>query len=235
MDKAGATVRIVGLTKAQQHNGKVGKISAKATEQEGRVGVELGEGVVLAVRRENLELVAAAPAPSGGGDVASEGKQRTLQRENGMLIEFNGSPDPDVLILYHHVRDRAFDCFNASEYNEQMLRYYGANIHVVAVLPRQLQQPNDSFLVCLQNAVSERNTLCELAFQCKRSFAGISMLVKQRCFACNKPGAPRCVCQCACFCSAECDASDTAVAHKKLCKLIRSGSVQVEDDCVALL
>ena len=235
MDNAGATVRIVGLTKAAQHNGKVGKISARPAEQEGRIGVELGEGVVLAVRRENLELVAAAPVPNAGGAMAPEGNQRTLKHDNGMLIEFNGSADPDVLVLYHHLRDRAFDCFNASEYNEQMLRYYSANMRVVAVLSRQLQQPGDCFLVCLQHAAAERNTLCELAFQCKRSFTGISMLVKTRCFACNKPGARRCACQCACFCSKECEASDCAAAHKKVCKLIRASSVTVDDECVQLL
>ena len=167
--------------------------------------------------------------------MAPEGNQRTLKHDNGMLIEFNGSADPDVLVLYHHLRDRAFDCFNASEYNEQMLRYYSANMRVVAVLSRQLQQPGDCFLVCLQHAAAERNTLCELAFQCKRSFAGISMLVKTRCFACNKPGARRCPCQCACFCSKECEASDCAAAHKKVCKLIRASSVTVDDECVQLL
>ena len=33
-------MRVVGLVKAAQHNGKVGKLSAKAAQQEGRVGVE---------------------------------------------------------------------------------------------------------------------------------------------------------------------------------------------------
>ena len=37
---AGASVKISGLAKAPQHNGKIGKISAKAAEQEGRIGVE---------------------------------------------------------------------------------------------------------------------------------------------------------------------------------------------------
>ena len=54
---AGASVKISGLAKAPQHNGKIGRISAKAAEQEGRIGVELGKGQVLAIRRENLELV----------------------------------------------------------------------------------------------------------------------------------------------------------------------------------
>ena len=41
--QAGCWVRITGLAKAPQHNGKVGKVSAKAA-QDGRVGVELGKG-----------------------------------------------------------------------------------------------------------------------------------------------------------------------------------------------
>ena len=56
---AGAEVRIVGLVKTPQHNGKVGIISAKAPGTEGRVGVELGKGKPIALRRENLELVKA--------------------------------------------------------------------------------------------------------------------------------------------------------------------------------
>ncbi len=54
--KAGDRVRIVGLVAAAQHNGKEGIISAKAATA-GRVGVELGDGKTLAVRRENLELI----------------------------------------------------------------------------------------------------------------------------------------------------------------------------------
>ena len=68
---AGAEVRIVGLVKTPQHNGKVGIISAKAPGTEGRVGVELGKGKPIALRRENLELVKApqanGQAPETGG------------------------------------------------------------------------------------------------------------------------------------------------------------------------
>ena len=45
--QAGAEVRIVGLVKTPQHNGKVGLISAKAPGTEGRVGVELGKDPLL--------------------------------------------------------------------------------------------------------------------------------------------------------------------------------------------
>ena len=76
--EAGCWVRITGLAKAPQHNGKVGKVSAKAA-QDGRVGVELGKGQTLSVRLQNLEraekpaagetsaAAAAAPPPRTGG------------------------------------------------------------------------------------------------------------------------------------------------------------------------
>ena len=38
----------------------------------------------------------------------------------------------------------------------------------------------------------DRNSLCELGFQCMRSFCGVCILVKRRCFVCGRPGAPTC-------------------------------------------
>ena len=85
---AGAAVRIIGLAKTPQHNGKVGVISAKAGP-EGRVAVELGKGKPMAVRRENLELVkvpqangqaietgAAKPAVEAGANATDEAARR---------------------------------------------------------------------------------------------------------------------------------------------------------------
>ena len=143
-------MRITGLAKAPQHNGKVGKVSAKAA-QDGRVGVELGKGQTLSVRLQNLEQAeepsAVAPTPA-----APEGVQRTLQRDNAVLQEFDGTGDPDTLVLYHHLRDRAFDALNAAEYNEQMLRYYAGGITVTEVVPRKIGD-HDYLLVCLRNKV----------------------------------------------------------------------------------
>jgi len=257
--ESGALVRVKGLVKAAQHNGKIGKISSKPAENE-RIGVELGKGQVLAVRRENLEPVSAevaaaeAAAEAAASDavasmakqraeaeaaasaaVASMGKQRTLSRNNSMLEEFNGSRDPDVLALYFHYADRQFDCFNASEYITQMVRYLSADLGYVACLPRRMRG-NDYMLVCLQHKETDKNTLCEVAFNCGRSFTGISMLVKRRCFACNRPGAPLSACTCACFCSAECEASDIGRLYKaNLCKLARAYKVVPEEECVELM
>ena len=64
--QAGCWVRITGLAKAPQHNGKVGKVSAKAAS-DGRVGVELGEGQTLSVRLQNLER---ADEPAAGASQA---------------------------------------------------------------------------------------------------------------------------------------------------------------------
>ena len=58
----GAVVRIVGLVKAAQHNGKLGRLSARKGD-DGRVGVQLRDGQVLSVRPDNLEVVT-APAAS---------------------------------------------------------------------------------------------------------------------------------------------------------------------------
>lgn len=238
--KAGDQVQVHGLVKAAQHNGKVGKVSSKAAEEEGRVGVVLGGGIVLAVKRENLELVAepAAAARHASGvdkDETGMGKQRTLERDNSLLIEFHGSPDPNVLVLYHHLRDRAFDCFNAQEYNDQMLRYYANSMSVVAVVPRKLRD-TACFLVCLAHKDPDQNTLCEVAFQAMRQFVGISMLVKQRCFVCNRPGAPKCPgCGIACFCRGDCEGG-ARETHKKLCKLVKdSAPVVADEEAVQLL
>lgn len=162
------------------------------------------------------------------------GKERTLQRNLAILKEFDENDSADTLILYFHLKDGAFDCFNASEYNEQMLRYYANDINVRLVAPRKIGD-NDYFLVGLQNKDPEKDTLCELAFTCHRQFAGYSMLVKKRCFVCNKQDAKKCTgCHCACFCSRECQTAGWS-AHSKLCKLIKStGNVTVESECVQM-
>lgn len=69
---AGCWVRITGLAKAPQHNGKVGKVSAKAAA-DGRVGVELGKGQTLSVRLQNLERAEkpAAGEPSAAAAVVA--------------------------------------------------------------------------------------------------------------------------------------------------------------------
>ena len=52
-----------------------------------------------------------------------ESKKRTLTRDNSLLREFDESASTDMMVLYMHYKDHSFDCFNVSEYNEQMLRY----------------------------------------------------------------------------------------------------------------
>ena len=82
------------------------------------------------------------------------------------------------------------------------------------------------------------SALCSLAFQCQRQFCGISMLVKRRCFSCNKPGAPACKCACFFFCDG-CVAgqSQVRVQHTHLCNLIcaSKASVKAEEESVQLL
>jgi hypothetical protein len=159
------------------------------------------------------------------------GKERTLVRDTAILREFDASESPDLLVLYYHLRDRSFDCFNGVEYHEQLLRYYKASMSVVEVVPRTICG-NDYLLVCLRDAVSSRNAICELAFSVQRQFVGISMLVKKRCFnpACNKRTSMKCsVCRCACFCSKECLKIGWPV-HKALCKLVKAAGPPPVDE-----
>ena len=116
-----------------------------------------------------------------------------------------------------------------------------------------LQLSKKSFWCDAQN-----NQPCEVAFNCMRQFLGITMLVKKRCFVCNKPGAPMCSCrkrtlptlvisgtfltdsdcvgllaECACFCGDECAAAGRE-AHKKVCALVKASAVTVEEETLLL-
>jgi len=74
-------------------------------------------------------------------------------------------------------------------------------------------------------------------------YVDVAMLIKKRCFACNKPCATACTkCLCACFCSPDDDGGICAKRnsivrseHDKLCKQINLPNVLVEDECVQLL
>jgi len=264
--KRGTKVKVKGLVKASVHNGKFGIVTKASTPGEGRrVGVKLSDGTVLAIKIGNLESSATTikefeekkleqkgPATANktgslygeanNSNITMMPKERTLKRENALLREFDGNPDPNVLVLYHHFTDRAFDCFNANEYNSQMLRYYDNKISLKMIVPRKIGN-NEYFLIGLQHSQHDNNTLCEVAFNCGRSFTGISMLIKKRCFACHKPGAMQCArCLCACFCSPNEDGGICAKRnsivrsdHQKLCQKIDLLSVVVEDECVQLL
>jgi len=217
--KQGARVKVVGLRSAKQHNGKLGTLGEPS---DGRWAVSLdGSGRKLAVKRGNLQLVE-----------EPQREPKTLERHHQLLAEFDGSRDPDTLALYYHSRDRAFDAYNAAEYTSQLLRYYQHGLRVVCVSPRRIRG-NDYALIQLRHDDDERNSLCELAFQCQRSFCGVSILVKKRCFACGRPGAPACVCACAFFCSERCaaEASDT---HRDLCQRIRAFPCSVEEEVLTI-
>ena len=242
--KAGTKVWVRRLVNASQHNGKRGTV-IKGTEDtpgEGRVAVRLEDGGILAVRLENLDVAETATAStstSSSTSASNEGlpRERTLRRDNALLGEFDASSDPNLLALYYHFKDREYDCYNAAEYNRQMINYYDHDLSVRLVIPRRIG-PNDYYLVGLQHAVQEKNTLCDVAFQCSRSFAGISMLMKKRCLACHSPrGAVPCEgCLCVCFCSDECrNKSDAGRKHRMLCGRVDKGKIVVEDECVELL
>ena len=217
--KQGARVKVVGLKAAKQHNGKLGTLGELS---EGRWAVSLdGSGRKLAVKRGNLQLVDEA-----------QREPKTLERHHQLLAEFDGSRDPDTLALYYHTRDRAFDAYNASEYTSQLLRYYQHGLRVVCVSPRRIRG-NDYALIQLRHDDDERNSLCELAFQCQRSFCGVSILIKQRCFTCGRPGAPACVCACAYFCSERC-AAEASSSHTDLCQRIRAFPCSVEEEVLTI-
>lgn len=229
----GARVRIQGLVGSKEHNGKVGEI-AKAAAPSGRVAVKLADGKFLSVKTSNLEVVESSDK-SGQKRPNGDVKERTLKRDNALLREFHGSQDPNVFALYYHFRDREFDCFNVQEYETQMIRYYESSMKLVLVVPRKILDRRYT-LVCLQHSDHAKNTLCEVAFNSGRSFAGISMLIKENCFACNKPNSEMCTCKSAFFCSPTCrETTEAGKRHTKLCNLIDTSSVIVEKECLQLI
>lgn len=235
--KVGTKVKIKGLVNAAKHNGKTGLVTkASAPGTGNRVGVKLqdGSGTVLAIKVENLDTLKESAT-------TALPKERTLKREGGLLREFDGNPDPNVLVLYYHFADRAFDCFNTPEYRVQMLRYFDKGLKVKLIVPRKIG-PNDYTLIGLQHPDQDKNTLCEVAFNCGRSFTGISMLFKKRCFACHKPLNGSTPCQegyhCAWFCTEPtCLERSSAIRsdYKKLAQKIDMSKVVVETECVQLL
>jgi len=251
--RAGTKVYVRRLANSSQHNGKKGTvIKTKNSPGLGRVAVRLdGGGGILSVKVENLDVAETATNEMEGEasgpnvNTAVTKKQaantalpteRTLRRDNALLREFDGSLDPNVLVLYYHFKDREYDCYNAPEYLNQMIRYYDHGLSVRLVIPRKIGS-NNYYLVGLQHAESEKNILCDVAFQCSRSFTGISMLMKNKCFSCQSPKAVPCEgCMCACFCSEDCQfVSDVGKEHLKLCKRIEKDKIVVEDECVQLL
>ena len=155
----GTQVKIKGLVKAAQHNGKLG-IVTKSAALDGRVGVKLADGKTLAVKEINLDVLQ-RQAANAKNDLPG---QRTLKRDNALLRQFDGSPDPDTLALYYHFADAAFDAYNAHELINQMSQYYKHNLQLKLVAPRKIG-PNEYYLLCLQHATHEKNTLCQLAFK----------------------------------------------------------------------
>mmetsp|Transcript_52 Transcript_52/g.104 ORF Transcript_52/g.104 Transcript_52/m.104 type:complete len:176 (-) Transcript_52:477-1004(-) len=170
---------------------------------------------------------------TGASGSVDETNKKVLKRDVSLLREFDSSESPDLLVLYYHLKDAQFDCFNAAEYQMQLKQYYDGGIAVVLVAPRKIND-HSYLLVCLQNSRPEHNVLCQLAFQCQRQFCGVSLLLKKRCFVCHKPTMMVCTgCQCACFCSRECQ-SQGWPGHKKLCKRIKSSNVTVEEECIEI-
>ena len=239
----GSRVRVVDLAKATHHNGKVGTVvNTRAHNVEGRFGVRLdGEKTVLAVRAPNLEAVAEgsagradAPSPAAKKPrpAEEEVEPRTLKRESQVLAEFAGTRDPDSFALYYHYADGAFDAHSVAEYCAQMARYYDKDYAVAAVVPRALRDGLCD-LVSLRHRDETKNTLCELAFQCQRSFCGVSMLVRRNCANCGRPNADPCACRTIAFCSDRCKGE--VAAHGPICALVRAGEYAVEDEVVRLL
>ena len=58
--RKGTRVRVIGLAKAAHHNGKVGQLNG-LPGRDGRLGVLLEDGQILAIRRHNLELSPPSP------------------------------------------------------------------------------------------------------------------------------------------------------------------------------
>ena len=118
-----------------------------------------------------------------------------------------------------------------------MLDYYSKGLSVIEVVPRRIHD-DDYFLVCLRHSTNKTaNALCQLAFQCRRQFFGYTMLVKQCCFVCGRPGAEKCEkCECACFCNSNSDCRrQGANAHAQLCKLVQAKMPTIDREVLQLL
>ena len=222
---------------------------------------------VLAVKLSNLEVVLEEEKiPSTNQQQQQQQqqqKQRELKRQVGLLEEFDGTfeyDDPDTLVLYYHLRDRAFDCFNPKEYQTQLLNYLNHGMIPRLVLPRKIRQRHKYWLIGLQSVDSKTgnptddNVLCDVAFQAGRSFTGISMLIKHKCFQCNNP-LPSEVelcrgCLCVCFCK-PCLLQNQSSKHSSLsqqttwtmieqhqqlvCDRIDKSKIIMETECIQLL
>ena len=214
---------------------------------------------VLAVKLNNLEVVGeeektpttprtTTTSTNQQQQKQQQQKQRELKRQVGLLEEFDGSfeYDPNTLVLYYHLRDQAFDCFNSKEYQTQLVNYLNHDMVVRLVLPRQIRQ-HKYWLIGLQSVdgktgkPTQHNVLCDVAFQAGRSFTGISMLVKHRCFHCGNPNPTQvelCTdCSCVCFCKS-CHATkpQTWIDHKQLvCDRIDKSKIIMETECIQLL
>jgi hypothetical protein len=181
------------------------------------------------------------PTSSQSSQSSQEPKQRELKRQHGLLTEFDGSFDfdPNTLVLYYHFRDQAFDCYNSQEYQSQLIRYLDHGMFVRLVLPRMIRT-HKYWLIGLQHTDPSRNVLCDVAFQAGRSFTGISMLVKHKCFACGNPNpqvVELCKCHCACFCNS-CTVSKppTLTDHERcVCGRVDVSKITIEDDCIQLV
>ena len=168
--KVGTRVKVKGLVKAAQHNGKIGKV-VKSNATDGRVGIQLSDGKQLAIKKENVEIV--SEVQSATSDIP---KQRELKRDNSLLNEFDGSPDPNTLALYYHFADRAFDAYNAQEMIQQIIRYYKHNLQLKLVCPRRIRS-NEYYLLCLQH-----NEHTKILFVSWPSIVDDPLLVGAACF-----------------------------------------------------
>jgi hypothetical protein len=104
---SGVTVRIIGLTKASHHNGKVGRVCGARAGND-RVSVDLGDTQRLAVRRENLELVlvdegttatTARPIP-GSTPTVFEGPVSPRTGTEYVEVRLNGQ-DQETMAIVH--------------------------------------------------------------------------------------------------------------------------------------
>ena len=119
---------LVPVDEHQQHVVQVNVFTMKQEQEKGSGGEETACTTVGA--HEGIE--AGVGTASGvntkrkGVDTMNEpmGKKRELKRDTKILQEFDDSSSPDLLVLYYHLRDMDFDCFNASEFHQQMIRYY---------------------------------------------------------------------------------------------------------------
>jgi hypothetical protein len=141
---------------------------------------------------------------------------------------FNEFICEDEDFLYHHTENDEFMYGKVDEFQVEALSIVQQGVMLLAILPRTYGGIKFN-LMLFQHPLSLM-PLCKLAFNCSRSFNGLSYLVKEICWTCKSKSVPsRCSgCFVAKYCSRECQVAHYP-RHKKFCQMVKVSSPRIAD------